>query len=123
MKLRRHTQDEMAYREVLIENEYGLPDALSPRDQVVDIGAHIGCFAIACLNRGVGFVECYEPCPDNFAVLNENLTPFVGRAAAFQAAVWKEGGQKVRLFYPGDSTHTAMPQANERRGTILVRTF
>jgi FkbM family methyltransferase len=41
---------------------------------VVDIGAHIGAFAVACLNRGAKEVHCFEPDPENFQVLEANVT-------------------------------------------------
>ena len=68
------TQDELAIREVLFGNEYRLPERFEPDDRIIDIGAHIGAFAIACLERGAKQLWCYEPVKDNFQLLNENLT-------------------------------------------------
>lgn len=50
-------------------------DAVSPDDVVIDIGAHIGTFAVP-LCRAVGAngrVVCFEPNQDSFALLELNL--------------------------------------------------
>jgi len=63
----------MAIREVLFQNEYKLPERFEPDDRIVDIGAHIGTFAIACLERRAKWLACYEPVKENFEYLDRNL--------------------------------------------------
>lgn len=67
------TQDELCIREVIFRNEYKLPDRFEPDDRIVDIGAHIGSFAVACLERGAKKLWCYEPVSGNFELLDKNL--------------------------------------------------
>lgn len=96
--LRAGTQDEQAYRQVVLENEYRLPLRFKPDDQVVDVGAQIGCFAVACLERGAGHVWAFEPDPDSFKLLLHNLQRFdSSRWTARQAAVWRSDQPSARL--------------------------
>lgn len=59
--LRKDTQDEFIVNEVYEDNCYKLPDDLSGK-VIVDIGANIGAFAAACVDRGAQVVWCYDPC-------------------------------------------------------------
>jgi FkbM family methyltransferase len=83
VRFREHSWDETIYDSVVKENEYRLPDDLTSQ-MVVDIGAHIGSFALACHQRGAGKIACYEPDPENFELLTENAGGF---ATCVNAAV------------------------------------
>ena len=88
--------DDYIYREVVLRNEYGLPDDLSGQT-VLDIGGHVGIFAYAALGRGAT-VRSYEPDPNNFQRLlaHHGSNPrFVG----INAPVW---GEAVSLAYQAD---------------------
>lgn len=69
---RPNTQDEFVYNEVYVNNCYRLPDDLSGKF-IIDIGANIGAFTIACLERNADYVFAYEPDPGNFAQLYANI--------------------------------------------------
>lgn len=86
-KARSFTQDGTAYDEVVSDNEYRLPKKFSPDDVIIDVGAHIGFFSLACLGRGAKHIEAYEPDYDNFELLKEN----VGRRGVkiHHKAVWR----------------------------------
>ena len=72
MKVRANTWDSLILESVLVRNEYGLPQDM--RGMVVmDIGAHIGAFAIACQKRGAKRVVCFEPDPENVRLLAVNV--------------------------------------------------
>jgi FkbM family methyltransferase len=90
------TQDMHVWQGVLVKNEYRLPDSFNPTDRIIDIGAHIGVFAVACVARGAGRVECYEPDQDNFDLLRENLKGVDG-VYPFHMAV-HESGHPVRAM-------------------------
>jgi FkbM family methyltransferase len=54
--------------------EYGFPGFLPQAgDQIVDIGANIGVFALWAARKGAS-VTCYEPGPDTFPCLVRNTT-------------------------------------------------
>ena len=49
---RPETTDSAIFTNVVDDNEYNLPQSFEPDDIVVDIGAHIGGFSYAALERG-----------------------------------------------------------------------
>ncbi|MEP7198325.1 MAG: FkbM family methyltransferase [Chloroflexota bacterium] len=83
------TNDAETFQHVAVENEYRLPAAFRRDDIVVDIGAHIGSFCYAVLQRGARHVYGFEPDADNFACAVRNLQPFGARAQLFRQAVWR----------------------------------
>lgn len=109
MILREETTDAKILESIMAENEYDLPESFSEDDLIVDVGAHIGIFAYACLIRGVGFVHCLEVGRENAELLVANLRPFDRRRWALtNAAVWGAGdppsGLSVNESNPGAST-------------------
>jgi FkbM family methyltransferase len=111
-RLRPNTIDRRIFRTVVIDNEYRLPDRLRGDDVILDVGAHVGCFALACLRRGAGRIVCCEPDADNFRLLQHNLAPYAERVRLRQAAVWRS-----------DAPSTALPLHNplDGRNTGAVR--
>lgn len=106
MKIRPNTWDHYIVNSVLVNNEYGLPDNMAGM-VVVDIGAHIGSFALACIRRNAKRVICYEPDPENFEILVANLTGTadtepVTQIEAINAAMWSKEGQFICLRKPLD---------------------
>ena len=92
------TQDILAWNDVVEGNEYGLPDCFDMQaDVILDVGAHIGCFAIACLQRRAHKVVCVEPDPDNCNLLRFNLQPYHDRAHVVQGAIWRN--DRVEKIY------------------------
>lgn len=106
------TQDAHAFREVIVQNGYRLPTYLS--GLVIDIGAHIGCFSVACLLRGVKSLWAFEPDLSNFHLLEKNLQHHVG-AHTLNAAVWRSDRHEPLTFsgYPGgfNACGTCLPGA------------
>lgn len=90
LALRPETWDAEIVRSVWLRNEYRLPPRLAADDVIVDIGAHLGGFALACLSRGVGKVICVEPHPDSARLLRANLARSGERAVVVEAAAWHE---------------------------------
>lgn len=84
-----HPADEAAWRECLGRNEYRLGAFPDGEGSVLDIGAHIGIFALACLVRGASSICCYEADPDNFRQLEINMKPFSDRVQVHYGAVWR----------------------------------
>jgi FkbM family methyltransferase len=69
------TLDTAVFKEVFVHRLYTPAGfEIGGRDVVVDVGAHIGCFAIfAARAASEGRVIAFEPAPANFALLTRNL--------------------------------------------------
>lgn len=64
----------------VLAGEYDVPYQ-ADKPVILDIGANIGGFAIWAMRRWPGCrVHCYEPLPDNFALLKSNLGHVAGGA-------------------------------------------
>ena len=75
IKVRAGTSDTELLREILVSKCYNPPGFdIMRKDTVVDIGAHIGSFSIlASKLANEGIVHSFEPMPDNYARLRENI--------------------------------------------------
>jgi FkbM family methyltransferase len=130
--MRPGTWDEALVREAAEENRYGLAKRYPRETLILDVGAHIGGFAIAAAERGAR-VWCFEPDPENFALLMENTAAYRrrGRIRAEQKAVWRSDRRCATLpFSPwrrreGGGIQTGAGTCCteiERPDTILVPT-
>jgi len=86
---RPHLNDLEVYKCVVLGNEYGLPVAFQPGAVVVDIGGHIGCFTIACMQRGAARAIVAEAEAENHEYLLKNIKPYGDRVVALHKAVWR----------------------------------
>jgi len=86
---RKGTMDREIFLNVVLYNEYRLPDSFSSDDIVVDIGMHIGSFAFASLLRGCGQVHGFEAERQNFNLAARNLHAFGDRVHLYKQAVWR----------------------------------
>ena len=75
--LRPGTLDRYIYEQVVEYNEYGLPDRFDPADVVVDVGVHIGAFALAVLERGCRHVHGIEADRENLRIATDNLRRYI----------------------------------------------
>lgn len=71
MLFRENTNDDHVYSDVFINNEYKIGQ-FSPEDIVIDIGGHIGSFALRAWENNSREVYCYEPFILNYASLLKN---------------------------------------------------
>jgi len=100
--LRHGTMDESIARSIIIHNEYNLPAKFDQEDVIVDVGAHIGAFAYACVSRGAGLVVAIEPVWENFALLEANMSVFAAHVKLIHGALWRsDAPKKVTLRYDG----------------------
>ena len=77
---------------VFVRREYGPVERVRT---VVDIGAHVGSFAVYAAQSCPGArVYCYEPEQQNFELLKQNIgiNGLAGRVSAFQCAVASHNG-------------------------------
>ncbi|HET6575198.1 MAG TPA: FkbM family methyltransferase [Fimbriiglobus sp.] len=105
MRLRNIASDFQVLRDTVFDNEYRLA-SLDARCAVVDVGAHVGCFALLAWAAGARRIVCVEPDPDNFRLLEENLAELRAAgvdATAIQAAVWAAEQGPAR-FRAGDQS-------------------
>lgn len=94
-------QDLRILEEIFLKNVYRLPDRMDGQ-RVIDVGAHIGAFSVACVIRGAGQVIAAEPEWENYKLLVENTSgyPVVIR---HQRAVWSEGDKGFVMELDGNN--------------------
>ena len=95
---RPETSDSEIFQLVVDGNEYNLPQRFQPDDVVIDIGAHIGGFSYAALERGAGKVYAFEAHPENHAIASKNVERFGGKASCRQQAVWRSDQPSQTLY-------------------------
>jgi len=90
-KLRSGVDDLAVWQNVVVGNEYRLPPTIHPEAVIVDIGAHIGCFAMAAYQRGARRIFCYEADSENYFQLIENveLLDHKSQVFTYNVAVWR----------------------------------
>ena len=91
LRLRPDTVDTDVFNSVVNNNEYNLPDTFDPKDIVIDIGSHIGCFTYACLKRGAKKIYSYEPFRNNYKIAESNFDNEIkaGIVKLYNLAVWR----------------------------------
>jgi FkbM family methyltransferase len=102
-RFRPGTLDRMIFNGVVSLNEYRLPARFAPGDVVVDVGAHIGAFAYAVVQRGGQHVYSFEPDGANCAFAVEHLRPYIdsGLVQLMQQAVWRSDPNDDELRFDG----------------------
>lgn len=97
------TVDRMIYNGVVGHNEYHLPERFSPSDTVIDVGAHIGAFAHAAVQRGCRQVHCFEPDGDNCHGAETHLRAYIdaGWVRLSRAAMWRSDANDDQLRFDG----------------------
>lgn len=104
-----------------LQNEYGVGRhvTLSGESIVLDIGANVGEFAHVCDRFGAR-VFCFEPDPQVFACLKQNIAS-LAHASAFDNAVWKEDAELDFALAPeraDSSVFAGGPRIKKRAITI-----
>ncbi len=95
--------------------------ALAPGMTVVDVGAHVGYFALLaaqCVGPG-GKVVAVEPAPENYALLAANVAR-VGatQIEAVHGAAWREAGElELRLSPTNTGDHRVYDDGADRART------
>lgn len=99
-KLRSSTIDSYLFYKIVHQNSYCLNDNLE-NFIIIDVGAHIGSFSIAALDRGAEHVYAYEAHPDNFEICKENINrKHNSKSSIYNMAVWRS--DKKETLYYGD---------------------
>lgn len=97
------TNDINIFHEVVTTNEYNLPDVINPNDVIIDIGAHIGCFIYACLERGARNIYAYEALKENYDIAISNFEDEIkqGFVKMYNLAVWRSDIKGMTLHNSG----------------------
>lgn len=109
LKFRKQTTDEKVIKEIFTKKEYDKNNFISG-DNWLDLGAHIGVFATYAKTKGIKNVYCYEPHPENFKLLLENIGN-----ECYNLAVY--GSKKPSHLYLAKNTwrHTIFPVRGRKR--------
>jgi FkbM family methyltransferase len=125
--MRTGTIDRRIFRNVVVENEYRLPSRFQPNDVILDVGAHIGTFALAVLRRGAGLVHSCEADEENFKLMRANLARFGERTRVYHRAVWRSDVlvELLSLHNPrrGDNTGGVQVAGSSTTKTVSVLAF
>lgn len=95
---REKSTDMGVIREVFHEDVYNI-NSIPINSTVIDIGSHIGTFALRCAFERKCTVYAYEPCVDNYKLLTDNIhvNNLDAKIRAFNMAVSDNDG--VREFF------------------------
>ena len=95
--VRSGTRDIDIFDEVISNNGYKLDDTV--KGTVIDIGAHIGCFSIACCMRGADRVVAFEADDDNHKMACKNAASLP--IEVHHKAVWRSDVECEVLNHTG----------------------
>lgn len=122
MKLEQHKRSGLWYRpdttDLNIIREQGSYRLLGieEKDRVLDIGGHIGAFAVMAAKLGA-VVLSYEPDPTNFGLYRMNTAAYSQHCTGRMEAIGHEGGK--RSFYLNNkkdaASHTLLPKRGRDR--------
>ena len=117
-------RDEQALKEVLVDREYSFIDELDSSQspaRILDVGAHIGTFALWCASQGsAARVVCIEANPDTFRILRRNVEQwsYAGMELQIeQAAAGAEDDEELRMLEPVGSSMSARV---DKSGSVQV---
>ena len=123
IKLRVNSTDIMAFTHVWLLHEYDRTEfEITNTDIVIDIGAHIGLFALFasqfCKN---GKIYCFEPVKENFEVLESNLIlNNIKNVIAVNAAI-STSNEKITIYLNEDESGHSMYVTGAKK--IQVKSF
>jgi len=124
-------KDEQALREVFVDREYAFLDdglAAAAEPSVLDIGAHIGTFAIWCLKANpAARILSVEPDPESVALTHANASTRVRAGADWtvrHAAAGARDGDVLRLMVDGPSmSHRVDPSGAVEVESVSLTTL
>jgi FkbM family methyltransferase len=125
IRLRPKGSDLTTLEEVMKDEVYGsLSELLTSPQWIIDLGAHIGLSSLYFLGLyPAAKVLAVEPHPDNFALLENNLRPWIASAqcTVVRAAAWSRDCSlhpTASLNAPYQASFSVRPSAREDQGSI-----
>jgi FkbM family methyltransferase len=115
---------EILMRWLEVESVERVRKVVKPGMTVVDIGAHIGYYTrlLADLVGPSGRVLAFEPNPENFSVLQKNMSlPRYRHVELFNYAVGEQESILPLYVSPGNSNHSLIEGYTKAEGVIEVR--
>lgn len=98
---RENTYDASIFDFVVRQNEYELGDLSGKR--ILDVGGHIGCFALKALRCGAEKVVSFEPNEENYTLAASNLSGAGDKSEVVRAAVSRSDKEVEVRFEPSDN--------------------
>jgi FkbM family methyltransferase len=100
---REGTTDCLIFEGIFKYDEYKLPDTFSQQDIIIDIGAHVGFFTSAVLQRAARNIYAFEPDTENYNIASKHLQDYIEQGLVFltKSAVWRSDVHESTLYYGG----------------------
>ena len=99
-KFRHGTYDASIFNHVFEQNEYEIASLKGKR--LLDIGGHIGSFALKAVSHGADYVVSFEPNQDNYDLLFHNVMSFEN-AEAHRLAITRSDKEVEVRFEASDN--------------------
>jgi FkbM family methyltransferase len=109
-------QEQGMFVSIHVLDEYGVRGLDLRGGVVLDIGAHVGTFALLAKDRGAASVHCYEPSPKSFMALQAN-TARIGGIRVHQQAI---GGKHGRGRLDAMSESTSDKVHSDTAGEVTI---
>jgi len=103
-KVRPNTYDASIFDYVCRQNEYELADLSGKR--ILDIGGHIGSFAVKAVAHGAEQVVSFEPDDGNYELLEFNIGPFENASCEHLAISRSDKDVEVRFDKSDDAVNS-----------------
>ena len=84
----RNRDDQLNWESCDLHNVHQLPASLAGLNIGIDVGAHVGGFSWACLERGIGRMVAVEPSKENCDLLRTNLDLYRNNLTVIEAGLW-----------------------------------
>ena len=113
--IRHGSNDPQIIYEVRISDIY-MDTQFEPEDVIIDIGGHIGAFAIDAALRGSGNILVYEPDKVNFTILKGNIriNNLQDKIKAHRLAV-SNGNNKLYIDAINFGSHSLIPECVDHK--------
>ena len=92
---------------ILKEDEYGLKTLCPEPKVVLDVGGHIGGFALLAASQGAEVVRVVEILPENVQMIKDSAERNSYKSIqVYQKAIAEKSGETIKAYYMDTSTHT-----------------